>query len=245
MVGIVALHVVALAVGMAIKAPQPDGEAEAPPILVSLVAESHQVERPPVKLRMEEIVPAAVTPVVQIDLAPEPTMAITLAAKPPAPAPAPSAPVVDAGDSPVSVSQPDYLRMPRVVYPAAAKRARAQGMVHVRALVDTDGRAREVTVARSSGFELLDRAACDAVLQALFMPYRQNNVPRSMVVIVPIDFSLTTRTVADRGGRRDRDSELDVRGEHHHAVSRHTEELRGLGAASLHVGEQPELQVSE
>jgi protein TonB len=242
MAGIAVLHVAAVAVGMAIKGPRPDAVPEAPPILVSLVAESHPVEKPPEKLRMEEVVPTAITPVVQIDLPPEPTMAITLAAKPPAP---PPAPVPDAGDSPVSVDQPDYLRMPRVVYPAAAKRAHAQGMVHVRALVDTDGRAREVTVARSSGFELLDRAACDAVLQALFMPYRHNNVPRSMVVIVPIDFSLTTRTVADRGGRQGRDSELDVGGEHHHAMGRHAEELRGLGAASLHVGEEPELQVSE
>jgi len=142
------------------------------------------------------------------------------------------------------VSQPDYLRKPRAAYPPAAKRARAQGLVHVRALVDTDGHAREVSVARSSGFELLDRAACDAVKQAEFMPYRHNNVPRSMVVIVPIEFSLTPRQVADRGRRRE-GSELDVRGEHHHAMRGHPEELRSLGATALHVGEQPELQIRE
>jgi TonB family protein len=119
-------------------------------------------------------------------------------------------------------------------------------MVHVRALVDVDGHAREVSVARSSGFELLDRAACDAVLGALFKPYRRNNVARSMVVIVPVNFSLTVRTVAARddgatGGQLQADDDREDR----HGRRRHREDFRGLSAAPQPAGEQPEFQVSE
>ena len=242
-VAIVALHVTAIAVGLAMKGPVADRETDASPILVSLLTENHTVESPQMRVRMEEVLPAAVAPVVRIDIQMEPATTITLASRAPVPVSAAASPPTETGDAPVSVSQPDYLRRPRAAYPPAAKRARAQGLVHVRALVDTDGHAREVSVARSSGFELLDRAACDAVMQAEFMPYRHNNVPRSMVVIVPIEFSLTPRQVADRGRRGN--SELDVRGEHHHAMGRHAEELGSLGAAALHVGEQPELQISE
>lgn len=243
---IAVLHVAVLALALAMKGPRPDAAAEAPPILVSLTAESQPAPRQPLKVQIEEaVLPPPVVPVVQIDLPPEPPVAAITVAATPTPAPPPP----DAeGDAPVAVSEPDYLQMSRPVYPLAAKRARAQGTVQVRALVDVDGRARQVSVARSSGFELLDRAACDAVLASLFKPYRRNNVARSMIVIVPIEFSLTARVVAARGadprGSGD-DSELDVSGEHHHAMRRHAEELGGLGAASLHVGEQPEAQIGE
>ena len=189
---ILGLHVAAVAVGLAMKGPAADRELDSSPIIVALLPERPRpVESPQLTVRMQEVALPVVTPVVQINLAPEPVAAIVLA-KAPASSPPPIA--ADAGDAPLSVSQPDYLRRPKAAYPPAAKRARAQGLVHVRALVDTDGHAREVSVARSSGFELLDRAACDAVMQAAFIPYRQNDVPRRMLVIVPIEFSLTPRS---------------------------------------------------
>ena len=192
-IAILGLHVAAIALGLAMRGPVADREPDSSPIVVSLLPESRRLaESPQLAVRMQEVVlPGAVTPVVQINLAPEPTTAIVLDK---APASTPPPIPAEAGDTPLSVSQPDYLRRPKAAYPPAAKRARAQGLVHVRALVDTDGHAREVSVARSSGFELLDRAACDAVMQAAFIPYRQNDVPRRMLVIVPIEFSLTPRS---------------------------------------------------
>jgi TonB family protein len=111
-------------------------------------------------------------------------------------------------------------------------------VVLVRALVDVSGHALKVSVHRSSGFGALDRAACDSVLASLFRPYRHNGVPRSVDVIVPITFALAGRG-SDRGPNRGRDRddlELDVRGEDHHAMRGHAEELGSLGAAALHVG---------
>lgn len=45
-------------------------------------------------------------------------------------------------------------------YPRAARRARAEGVVHVRFLVDPEGRARSCAVTRSSGNQALDSTTC-------------------------------------------------------------------------------------
>ena len=242
MVGIVALHVVAVAVAMAVKGPKADAEAQSVPIAVMVLQESKSASPPTMKVKMEELLPQPIAPVIQIDVPVEPTTSITVAAMPtPTPPVKASPPPSDGDEGPVSVSNVDYVRMPVGIYPPAAKKARAQGTVLVRALVDVDGHAREVQVARSSGFSALDKAACDAVLGALFKPHRRNNVARSMVVLVPIDFFLNARNERGRGpgaGRdHNADSQLDVGGEHHHAMRGHAEELGGLSATALHVGE--------
>lgn len=230
--GIVALHVLAVAVGMSMKGVRPDEVLNPEPIEITLQAES-EAAIPQIKMQLQPIVPVAVVPDLQISV-PVETTAITVAPAPPAVAKAPPSDASD-GEGPVSVSRPDYLRLPSPVYPAAAKRARAQGVVHVRVLVDVDGMPRDVRVERSSGFDALDKAACDAVLRAQFKPYRRNNIARAMLVIVPVEFSLNVRTAMR--GRHDGESQLDVRGENHHAVGRHAEELGSLSAASLHPGE--------
>lgn len=237
--GIVVLHVAAIALALSMKGPQADATVDAEPILVTLTAESRPVAAPDVKVKLQEVpLPMAVTPDVQISVPVEAPRAISVAVVSPAP-PAPPAPSADAaeGDGPVTVTRPDYLRPPTPVYPAAAKRARAQGVVHVRAMVDVEGLPRDVRVERSSGFPALDKAACEAVLGAQFKPYRRNNIARAMLVIVPVEFSLKVRTASSRGRAEERESELDVRGEYHHAMGRHAEELGSLSAASLHPGE--------
>lgn len=55
------------------------------------------------------------------------------------------------------------------IYPATSRRLSEEGTVRLRVLVDERGRAREVTVARSSGFERLDNAAVDAVRRWRFV----------------------------------------------------------------------------
>jgi protein TonB len=234
LVAIIALHAVAIAWGLMARVPGPDKAQQYVPILLTLSAAARPAAEPPaVKVNLEAVLPQPVAPVIQINLPVEPPpTSIALVSTPAAPPVAVADAKLPASDGPVSVSDPDYLRLPTVVYPAAAKRVRAQGLVHVRALVDADGRPRDVSVARSSGFDLLDRAACDAVRGAVFKPYRRNNVAQSMVVIVPIDFSL--KPARERGQDA---SKLDVRGKNHHAVRGHAEELGSLSAASLHVGE--------
>lgn len=95
--------------------------------------------------------------------------------------------------APLLITQAQYLRAPVLRYPPAALSARREGSVELRVLVAEDGRVTEVTVERSSGYAPFDDAACSAVRAALFKPYRVNGEPRSVLVRIPIDFTLKRR----------------------------------------------------
>ncbi len=98
--------------------------------------------------------------------------------------------------APVAVASVDYLRPPAPRYPPKARRARVEGTVLLRVVIDTQGNASEVQVHRSSGHDELDAAARSAVLAAAFRPYVENGVARPAQVIVPIEFALTLRTAS-------------------------------------------------
>jgi len=63
-----------------------------------------------------------------------------------------------------------YLHNAPPRYPAVARRLRLQGTATVRALVGTDGRPQRVRLAISSGVEVLDDAALEAVQRWTFVP---------------------------------------------------------------------------
>lgn len=94
---------------------------------------------------------------------------------------------------PVEVQHVDYLEQVAPRYPPQAKRARAEGTVFLRVIINPDGRPRHVQIERSSGFALLDEAAREAVLKCLFRPHRENGVAHSASAIVPVQFSLRGR----------------------------------------------------
>ena len=121
---------------------------------------------------------------------PAPTAITVVAstAEPPAP--------VKASDEPVEVQNVDYVRPPAPRYPPMASRLHAHGTVYLRVVVDTEGRARDVRVHRSSGFKVLDDAARNCVQDALFKPHREGGRARTAVVIVPIDFLPNMRTAS-------------------------------------------------
>lgn len=95
------------------------------------------------------------------------------------------------GASPKLVSsvEMEYLRSPKLRYPAAARALRQSGVVILRALVDTTGHTREVIVHRSSGSRVLDDAGRTAVLEAQFKPYIENGRAIEVYVLMPIEFS--------------------------------------------------------
>ncbi|MEO6078481.1 MAG: energy transducer TonB [Steroidobacteraceae bacterium] len=235
-------HMAIIALAMLTRGPRPDVQ-QAQSISVSLLT-VQQDQTPPPLLRprpVEIVLPDAVPTLINIDLPVEgPPIQIAVVAT--ASAPAPSAPIspVSVGDTsePILVTAVEYLQPPVANYPLAAKQARASGIVCIRALVETDGRVREVRVQRSSGHASLDKEASKSVLEAVFRPYMRDGRAHATLVDVPVDFSLKTR-----GARRDREplpslcSQLDVRGENHHAMRGHPEELGSLGTAALHVGE--------
>jgi TonB family protein len=78
------------------------------------------------------------------------------------------------------------------VYPAAARKERAQGTTLLRVHILTDGRVGEVQVERSAGHPALDQAATDAVSQWHFEPARNATEPVAVWVVIPVEFRLTS-----------------------------------------------------
>jgi protein TonB len=93
--------------------------------------------------------------------------------------------------APRRIVRPDYLNGPPVpVYPQSARSRRQQGKVIVRVVISSVGQPTSIDLQQSSGFDVLDRAALDAVRRAQFRPYAENGVPRDALVDIPFDFVL-------------------------------------------------------
>lgn len=81
-----------------------------------------------------------------------------------------------------------YLANPAPRYPFASRRLGEKGRVVLRVHVSVNGRAEQVEIKTSSGFEQLDRAALDAVAVWRFVPARRGEEPVAAWVLVPISF---------------------------------------------------------
>lgn len=76
------------------------------------------------------------------------------------------------------------------VYPAVARRRGMEGRVLLVVEVGQDGRVCDVVIKKSSGFELLDKAAFKAVRKWRFSPATRGGRPVKARLEVPIRFSL-------------------------------------------------------
>lgn len=74
------------------------------------------------------------------------------------------------------------------LYPELARRARVQGMVIIRCVIDTNGRVAEAEVLRS--VPLLDAVALEAVRQWIYRPTLLNGSPVAVVMTVTVQFTL-------------------------------------------------------
>lgn len=90
---------------------------------------------------------------------------------------------------PPMVESVEYMRAPVPQYPRESSRRREYGTVVLRVLVDPNGRAAQIQIERSSGYERLDDAARQAVQKALFRPYEVNGVRQAAQVLIPIEFT--------------------------------------------------------
>jgi protein TonB len=110
---------------------------------------------------------------------------------PPAP-PAPPLPPAPAPAAPrqVVLTDSDWVRVPQLDYPLAAKRLREEGTVVVKALIDVRGVPRQVTLQRSSGHPRLDQEALAKALTARVKPRTENGVPFEFSILMPLEFKL-------------------------------------------------------
>jgi len=112
-------------------------------------------------------------------------------------APTPSAATVEA--PPKAAAEPvveaprfnaAYLNNPPPGYPLAARRRGIEGRVMVRAEVLADGTCNRVELKKTSGYDLLDQAALEAVKKWRFVPARRGSQSITAWVEVPITFKL-------------------------------------------------------
>lgn len=168
-------------------APPPSAEAPPPAPETRLSPETAQptasIAAPAPMVALPVAAPVATSPVA----APVPVPTATARAVPaatPAPTPAPPAPI----------TPPDFsagqLRNAGPAYPYLSRRAKEQGVVTLRVLVTEAGRAGEVRVDRSSGYERLDKAAIATVKGWKFLAARQAGKTIAAWVLVPVTFAL-------------------------------------------------------
>lgn len=176
---------------IALPAPAPAPAAPPPP-----APAPRPTPRPPAAA---PIVTAAARPEAAPALAPAPTPVAeatppqTAPRAAPVAAPAPPAPqpaAAPAGPVALPASALRYVTMPRLVYPAAARRLGETGTALVRVVVDVNGLPREVTLHQSSGHVRLDEAALDAMRAARFQPYHVEGRAVEAVAIAPLAFQL-------------------------------------------------------
>ena len=85
---------------------------------------------------------------------------------------------------------PIYLENPAPEYPIIAERRGYQGTVILDVLVNRDGRVESIQLAKSSGYDILDRAAIKGVREWLFHPAKRGNEVVDAWVKIPIKFQL-------------------------------------------------------
>jgi len=117
---------------------------------------------------------------------PAPPVAAPVAVAPAAPPAAPPAPP----KLELPSSDASYLNNPSPTYPALSKRLGEQGRVQVRVLIGADGTPQRAEIARSSGFERLDRSAMEYVMRCRYVPGKVGGVAQAMWYTAPVSFVL-------------------------------------------------------
>ncbi|MBN1355503.1 energy transducer TonB [bacterium] len=102
-----------------------------------------------------------------------------------APEPPPEGPLRVGGD----VKAPTLLKRIDPVYPDIARRTRIQGMVILEAIITKEGRVQDVKVVKSLN-SFCDQAAIEAVMQWMFEPGTQNDIPVDVIMNLTVIFKL-------------------------------------------------------
>jgi len=89
------------------------------------------------------------------------------------------------------IGYPNYGVNPKPDYPRIAKRHGYEGLVVLNVFVMESGNVGKVELKQSSGYDVLDNSALDAVRKWIFIPGKKNGRAIPSWVVVPIRFDLT------------------------------------------------------
>jgi protein TonB len=84
-----------------------------------------------------------------------------------------------------------WVRKPVPSYPAMSKKLNESGTVVIAAYFSSNGLSKRAEIAKSSGFERLDRAAADAVLRSQITPISGASEETVRLFNAPISFTLS------------------------------------------------------
>ena len=87
-------------------------------------------------------------------------------------------------------SKPGYFQNQPPKYPPLAKQMHQEGLVILMVEVDRKGLTVKVEIIQSSGYQLLDQSALEAVRHWRFQPERIGDIPTESKVAIPIRFRL-------------------------------------------------------
>jgi protein TonB len=162
--------------------------------MVTISAPKPQVAPPkpvePPKKPLPKPITKKAPPIVQKspDFAPVEPVSAPQPTPPAAASPAPSAPTVEHFTE--ANFKANYLSNPKPEYPSIAKSRGWTGKVMLRVQVSPEGTATSIEVETSSGHEMLDESAIEAVKKWKFIPAKKGETAVASAVIVPIVFSL-------------------------------------------------------
>lgn len=94
---------------------------------------------------------------------------------------------------PIASAMPNYKENTPPPYPLLARRRNYEGEVLLEVLVTREGTVGSVRLIKSSGYEILDRAAMKGIRMWLFHPGKRGGEAIEMWVKVPIRFQLKQR----------------------------------------------------
>ncbi|HWJ70886.1 MAG TPA: energy transducer TonB [Sphingobium sp.] len=143
-------------------------------------------------------------PVPLITLIERPTVIAAPAIVQPVTAPAPVAPPAPAARAPENIGDLStrMISAKPPKFPIESRRAHEEGVVVLSVLLSTEGRVAEISVASSSGFTRLDRAALEAVREWRWSPLMRDGQAVMVRGVVTIPFIL--KGVRRGGGGEDR-----------------------------------------
>ncbi|WP_428249111.1 energy transducer TonB [Ferrovibrio sp.] len=174
--------------------PQPRVAAKPVPQPVPPPVPPSAIEPSPKPAETPQVAAAPSPPVQTPPVEAPPAAAAPEAAASPAAAPAHA---MAAAPAEIQSSEPPVLRHPGFrnrpqppVYPVRARQLEQEGVSVVRALIDPEGQSREVRLWRSSGYEMLDQAALNAVRGWAFNAARIGERPVLAWVEIPVQFKL-------------------------------------------------------
>ena len=91
----------------------------------------------------------------------------------------------------LSQGQVQWVRKPSPSYPSISRKLNETGTVVVAVYFSKGGIAKRAEIAKSSGFDRLDRAAVDAVMRSQITPMTSGTDETVFVFNAPISFSLS------------------------------------------------------